>query len=497
MDHIIAIDIGTGSVRALVVDENLNIHTVISVPLTLASPHPGWSVQDPEEVVEAVFSALKKAAEQGGLNKERVAALCFSAAVSSLLLLDEHGDPISLAAIWADRRSNQQAVRLAASDGSDILKRTGCPVHATYLPAKLRWWRDERPADLEKAARILSLKEFVLQRLCGEFVIDHSMACATGLVNISSLDWDECVTTLSGIRAEQLSEIVPTSAVRPMIPSISRSLGLREDLPIVIGASDGVLSNLGAGGVRAGQLVTMVGSSGAARMGTNRPWFDPEGRTWCYPIIVGERWIAGGANNAGGLVLDWVAAELLGLPDGTDAAELLKRANQVPAGASGLVFLPTILGERSPIWDESARGVLFGLSDRHGGDHILRATCEGILYSLHSIYRVLEEGLGSAAEIRATGGYTRSVEWLQMQASLFGAPVSIPEQSEGSALGAAILGWVALGRFRDLDEGAELIRIYQVFPPDESAIEVYERGRRVHEALYERLADLFVSGQAE
>jgi gluconokinase len=419
--------------------------------------------------------------------------MCFGAAVSSVLLLDDRRSPLTPAAIWADTRASAQAGRLSDDPGPALTERTGCPIHATYLPAKLMWWRETNSEILDRAERILSLKEYVIEQLCGANVVDHSTACASGLLNINSLTWDDMALAPAGIQAGRLSELVPTTHILSLKPDAARKMGVRSDLPVVIGATDGALSNLGAGAVTPGQVVTMVGSSGAVRMTTDKPRVDPQGRTWCYPLIAGNRWVSGGANNSGGLVLDWVANDLLGLPANIKANELAKRAVQSPPGADGLVFLPTIMGERSPIWNESARGVLFGLSDQHGPEHVLRATLEGIVYSLHSVYRVLAaEGDSKAREIRATGGYANSLDWVEIQASVFGQTISIPAQTEGSSLGAAILGWVVLGRLHNIDEGERFVSIEAEVEPDEAHRETYDLALEIHEALYTRLVDLLV-----
>lgn len=492
-EYIIAVDMGTGSCRALLFDEQLQVRAGHSAPLELHRPRPDWAEQDADEVLAAVISCVRGAVGKADVSPEQVAGLCFGATVSNVLLLDDEDRPLTAAAIWADTRANEQAGRLAREVGPALIEHTGCPIHATYLPAKLLWWRENDPQTLRRAGRVLSLKEYVVERLCGTFVIDHSMACASGLLNINDLTWDDTALAPAEISADRLSELVPTTHVLSLTAEAAGWLGVRPDLPVVVGAADGVLSNLGAGAVSPGQVVTMVGSSGAVRMTIDQPRADLQGRTWCYPLIAGDRWVSGGANNSAGLVLDWVARELLGLPETVGAGELAKRALQSPPGADGLVFLPSIMGERSPMWDETARGVLFGMSDQHGPEHVLRATLEGIIYSLHSIYRVLVAGTESQArDIRATGGYANSPEWVGIQASVFGQTISLPAQTEGSSLGAAILGWVALGRFDSLDEGARLVTIEAEIEPDATLRETYDRALRIHEALYTRLADLWV-----
>ena len=253
------------------------------------------------------------------------------------------------------------------------------------------------------------------------------------------------------IPADSLPEVVPTTYSRPLSATAAQRTGLPAGIPVVIGAGDGVLVNVGIGAVRPGQMSATIGTSGAVRILSERPRTDEKGRTWCYNLT-DDAWVLGGAINNGGIVLRWLRdnfgeAERLQADElGMDPYELLTQAaGKVPAGSDGLILLPFFLGERAPNWNADARGVLFGLNLNHGKGHLARAAMEGVCYRMNSILRALEQVAGPAHEIRVSGSFTRSTLWPQILADVLGQSVGMPNINEGAAFGAAVLGFVSAG----------------------------------------------------
>ncbi len=268
---------------------------------------------------------------------------------------------------------------------------------------------------------------------------------------------------------------------------------------VVLGAGDGVLSTLGTGVVRPGQSTTMIGSSGAARVVA----FGPGGRdklcrTWSYPLA-DDLWILGGAENSGGLVVEWVMGmiyrDLAGATSaGADAyVALMADAAKARPGSDGLLFLPYLFGERAPIWNEDARGAFIGLSARHTRANLARATLEGTIYALYTVLEALDEQAGPIEEVRVSGGYVRSPLWLQIQADLFGKRLLVPANFEGSALGAAILGQYALGQIDSLAAGAARVGTSGVVEPDPDAVQAYRAVVPLYKQAYAGLTELFTA----
>jgi gluconokinase len=270
-----------------------------------------------------------------------------------------------------------------------------------------------------------------------------------------------------------------------------RSLRLPAALRFVIGASDGCLANLGTGAVQSGAMALTIGTSGAVRMAAARPEYDRLERLFSY-ILTEELYICGGATNNGGNAVQWYADLVLGEGD-RDAARLdrlVAGAEGVPAGCEGLIFLPYLLGERAPIWDADAKGVFFGIRAIHRQGHFTRAVLEGISYSLHQIGVSLEETIAPIKHIYASGGFTRNTAWLQLIADVFMKKVYVTAQADASAIGAAMLGWHALGVFASLSAAASLAKVEATYEPDQVRHGVYQRNYLVFVELYRRLHDL-------
>jgi gluconokinase len=320
---------------------------------------------------------------------------------------------------------------------------------------KLVWLREREPAIHARAARWVGLKELLLHRLTGRWVVDRSVASGTGLLDMATGDWCNEALELAGVRREQLAELVaPTDIVGD---------------GTVAGAGDGPLANLGVGAVAPGVAACSIGTSGALRLVVERPVVDERRRTFCY-ALTGDRWVIGGAINNGGIVLQWAHDALapeLTLP------ELLKLASTAPPGCDGLMMAPYLLSERAPHWDANATGAYVGLRRHHGRPHLVRAALEGVCQQLHLVLDSLEAAGQEVREVRATGGFARSPFWRQLLADVLGRPLGFPEQAEGSGFGAALLGLQSIGELDTIERAAEIVRIAQVVEPDARAAALY------------------------
>ena len=348
--------------------------------------------------------------------------------------------------------------------------------------SKLLWLRDTQPDLFEAAARFVSIKEHIFQRLFGEYVVDHSIASATGMLNLSKLDWDMGALAVAGVGREQLSTLVPTThQLRGVDRSVASDLGILPDTPFVIGATDGVLSNLGVDAIAPGGVAATVGTSGAIRTVVDRPQTDPRGRTFCY-ALADKLWVIGGPVNNGGLVFRWIRDEFAASETetakrlGIDAYDVLtKIAARVPPGSDGLMFHPYLTGERAPLWNADARASFFGLTLHHHKEHMIRAALEGVIYNLYMVLLILEEQMGAAGRIQATGGFARSSLWRQMMADIFNRPVHIPASIESSCLGAAVLGLYAIGQVDSLQAVSRMVGTTHRHAPIPEHAKIYRK----------------------
>lgn len=497
--YFLGLDIGTGGCRAALFSLEGQLVSLATREYPLLQPKPGWAEQDPKKVYESACWALKECVRLSGVEPTSIVGLGLSSVFHSLVLLDRQGNCLSNALIWADNRSLKQAEFLKADDdGFRIYSRTGCRVHPMYPLAKILWFKEETPDIFQRAAKFVSLKEYVVFRLLGRLAVDQALASTSGLLNIHSLRWDEECLELLGIKREQLSELIhPQDVVGRLKGEIARELGLQEGLPVVIGAGDGMLSNLGSGAYGLGQVVAMVGTSGAIRVFSEKPLIDAQGRTWCY-AFTDKCWVVGGAINNGGIIYRWFRDNFAekdveeARRKYLDPYEILNElAAKVGPGAGGLIFLPFLTGERSPYWNPEARGVIFGLSLHHGKPHMVRALMEGVIFRMYSVFEAILELVGRPQEVRAAGGFTRSPLWCQIMADVFGYPIKVPEVSEASAFGAAVMAMWGLGFIEGLEAVRRMVKVRQEMEPQKEAQQVYTQLYKLYRDLYFALREYF------
>ncbi|MDB5250297.1 MAG: carbohydrate kinase [Segetibacter sp.] len=476
MTYYLGIDIGTTSSKAVAFSETGEVIKSFSVGYDMQHPEPNRSEQDPDEILQAVICGLNKVTE--AFAPDYPAFISFSAAMHSLIAVDEKGDLLSQCLIWADNRADVVAENLRNSDtGIEFYHLTGVPIHSMSPLCKLLWMKEHQPELFHTAHKFIGIKEYIFLKLFGSFVVDTSIASATGLLNTKTLQWDEQILQFLQLDPSRLSEVVSAKAsfyYKGNLPGLS----FPGDVPFVIGASDGALSNLGSGAVDSKTMAITIGTSGAARLVVSAPATDEKMRTFCYHLK-DDLYIAGGGNNNGAVVLQWLKEDLLQTEDNHE--ELFDLAKTIEPGCTGLLFLPYILGERAPIWNSNAKGVFFGLSIQHTKAHLIRAAIEGIVYCMYSIGRILIEKQ-EVTELHASGGFAKSDFCLQMLADVFNRKVLVSDTIESSALGAVMLGAEAMNIETRFEK-----RILSSFEPNPHNHVVYKKRFEKFERLYELL----------
>jgi gluconokinase len=486
----IGIDIGTSSVKAVAIDNQGFIYTVEQVSYSIFSPQPDFQEQSSDEIFEATKCVLQNVIHKVGIN--HVESVCFSAVMHSLMAVDIEGNPLTNLIIWADNRAKQLADSLRNSEtGEAIYARTGTAIHAMSPLCKLLWFKENYPELLQNVHKLIGIKEYIFFKLFGEYIIDFSIASATGLFDIFELKWCKKSLQLIGIEEDRLSKLVPTESIF----YFNYQFGNEEKtLKFVIGASDGCLANLGAGAIDEGEIAATIGTSGAVRMTVSKPSVDEQMRTFCY-ITSENQYIVGGAINNGGIITQWLKETFppplphYALASAYDV--IFSLAATVPAGAESLIFLPYLLGERAPIWDADAKGVFFGIQKKHTQAHFYRAVLEGVIFALYSVGVVFEGKNHTQNSIYATGGFTKSDFWVQVMADIFDQKVLVPNSSESTAIGACLLGMKALGEIKDWKEAKKLIVIEKEFAPNKENSLVYKRNFEIFEKLYQVLKPMF------
>ncbi|SFJ86562.1 gluconate kinase, FGGY family [Halobacillus dabanensis] len=478
-NYMLGVDIGTTSTKAVLFNEKGDVIQKEGKGYPLHTPDISTAEQDPDEIFQAVVIVMTAIMNQ---HKDKdISFVSFSSAMHSLIAVDKDGVPLTPCITWADNRSEAWTQKIKNEwNGHEVYRRTGTPIHPMSPLSKVTWLVQEHPEIDSRTSKYIGIKEYIFHKFFNDYVLDHSLASATGMMNLENLDWDEEALNIAGISRDKLSRLVPTTeAFTNCDHSLAKKIGLNPETPFIIGASDGVLSNLGVNAIRNGEIAVTIGTSGAIRTIIDKPQTDEKGRIFCYALTE-DQWVIGGPVNNGGMILRWIKDEFAAAEIetakrlGIDPYEVLtKIADGVKPGAEGLIFHPYLAGERAPLWNPDVRGSFFGLTMSHKKEHMIRAALEGIIYNLYTVFLALVECMDTpVTRIQATGGFARSDVWRQMMADIFESEVVVPESYESSCLGACILGLYATGKVESFEVASEMIgSTHQHTPNEEAAVE--------------------------
>jgi gluconokinase len=486
---IIGVDIGTSGTKAIALTHQGKVVGSSYVAYNPLPGKPGHHELGPEVLYQAVVTSIETTGEQVRTMGGIVTAVSFSTAMHSLIAVDANGHPLTHVITWADGRSVEYAETLKGTpEGHKIYLHTGTPIHPMSPLCKLMWLRDHQSGVFASAHKFIGIKEFIFYRFFGEFLIDHSIASATGLFDIHSKTWYEPALTAAGITTDRLSVPVPTTyVIRKLTKLFPAGLTWLAEVPFVIGASDGCLANLGSFATEPGDLSVTIGTSGAVRMITTTPAADERERIFNY-ILTDKNYVSGGAINNGVVLLKWYTEHFLQkhLTGANDLKGFIQQAAQAPAGADGLIFLPYILGERAPVWDADAKGVFIGIHAGHTQAHFMRAIIEGINYALYQVAASVQETVGAIQNIYGSGGFINAPLWVQWLTDLFGREIKVISSDDASAVGAAMLGLQATNRL-PINGSAPVFLNKQQYMPDMEMHKRYKRYYAVYAGLYDKL----------
>jgi gluconokinase len=483
MDHVLGIDIGTGSTKAVAVDLRGKPFADHQEMYSFSSMKPGYHEQDPEQIWLAFQKTLKGITCKVG----SPLAIGLSSAMHSLIPVDENCHALAPMMTWADSRAYAIAKKLRASnEGMAIYRATGTPVHAMSPLCKIIWLKENEPRLFSKANKFISIKEYIWYRLFNEFKVDHSIASGTGLFNISSLTWHKESLELAGITEKQLSEPVATSYTQKYAGRGSQNF-LEPGTLVTISASDGCLANLGSMADKPGIAAITIGTSGAVRVASDKPLPNEKAMTFSY-ILDDKTFICGGPVNNGGIAMQWWLKNFIGADLSEEEYDkAFKQIGEVSPGCKGLIFLPYLTGERAPIWDSESCGTFFGVKLQHGRSHFSRAVLEGICFALKDVLDAVQENSAPIVQINISGGFVKSDTWVQVLADITAKKLAIVQPEDASAVGAALMTMKETGL---INEYPTITSGERVFNPDRSRAEVLTKNFNVYKQLY---ADLKAS----
>lgn len=434
---------------------------------------------DPEIIIDDIVSLFCKAAEHK--KTLLIRAVGISTFFPGFIALDKEGNPLTNVISWMDGRGAALVSEFKKDKKAAVKLRetTGCVVHESSTLWKILWLKGENPGMFLKTAKFLTMSDFIAYKFTGKYAVSYAVASSTALFNIHSLKWDEDLLTMAGISLDQISDCYPVFHTEPILQECRKRMQLADDAVLVLGVGDGHSSNIGCGSVTNKSLCSTIGTSSALRImqegSTNRQ------QLWTH-YICGKTYISGIATNAGSSSVAWVCKNILHMPSENVFADFERMDPQTP---SDLIVLPFFDGERGPGYHQDMAGTISGITSKCRGCDIFTATIEGILFNLFDCYKILIQEYGLPEEIIATGGFSNSEKILQMHSDIFNTKIKVPLSREASAVGAAIICLIALGKitqFSDIE-----IPIERIYHPSLEKHEMYMKKYQKYSDLYAQI----------
>lgn len=498
--YILAHDLGTSGNKATLYDLNGKLHTSSFYEYETFYPKTLWVEQDPADWWKAVCISTRDLIAKAGIAKSDILSICFSGQMMGCLPVDKDGNPLRKTIIWADMRSTKQAAFMETALGmQDVYRITGHRISPAYSAAKILWVKDNQPEIFQKTAKILHAKDYIIYKLTGKFVTDYSDASGMNMLDLEKKDWSDRILGAIGLTRELLPELHPSTDIAGTVTrEVASEVGLLEGTPVVIGGGDGCCAATGAGVVEQGSAYNVIGSSSWIALATEKPIFDPAMRTFNWVHLDPRLFSPCGTMQSAGYSYSWLKNTLCGLEvfEAKNAKispyEIINGLiEKSRPGANHLIFLPYLIGERSPRWNPNAKGAFVGLKITTAKEDVYRAVLEGVSYNLKVILDIFS-GFVAIPEVIVIGGGARSNVWLQMLADIWQKPVRVPQfLEEATSMGAAICGGVGIGAFPDFKVIKEFNQTVTTLQPRPENKEIYQNLYDIFNRTYEALAPIY------
>ena len=492
MDVLLGIDIGTSGTKSVLIDTKGQILSIAHRTYTFDTPHAGWAEQDPEIWWQATAGTIREALDGVGIAPSKIRGVGFSGQMHGLVPLDEDRRPIRPAILWADQRSASQVRWIYDRVGRERLARlTGNPVATGFMAASLLWMRENEFDQFRQIRTVMLPKDYIRMRLTGEIGTDSTDASSSLLFDTAGRQWSVELLDLLDLDRGMLPDVGESQALAGKVTEdAARSTGLSQGTPVVLGGGDQPMQAVGNGLVSPGVASSTIGTGGQFFTPAERPAYDPELRTHTFCHAVPGMWNIMGASLCAGMALRWFRENVA---DGISFEELSDAASSVSPGSEGLIFLPYLVGERTPHMDPNARGMFFGLTLQHTRAHMVRAIMEGVTFALRDSMEIFR-GLGLRMDrILASGGGARSPVWRQIQADVFGRKLYTTSVQEQASLGAALVAGAGVGIYTSVVEACRKAVRTDDTPtdPDPKRAERYDRMYEIFQELYRNNRDSF------
>lgn len=501
MNYLIGIDVGTSALKSVLFDETGEIIASASKAYPMQQPRNGWAEQHPEDWKSATLQTLQEIMRTSGIASKDIVGIGLSGQMHGLVMMDEHDEVIRPSIIWCDQRTNEEVMDMeAVMPREDWIRITGNPPLTGWTAAKLLWVRKQEPEHYARCAHILLPKDYIRWVLTGSYASDVSDASGMQLMDIQQRCWSQEVLEKISIEERMLPKLYESCEVTgTLLPIIAEFTGLSIKTKVVAGAGDNAAAAIGTGIVKDGLAFTTIGTSGVVFAHCSSMQIDPLGRVHTCCAAVPGAWSVMGVTQAAGLSLSWfqeqfcAEEQLLAEKTHRDPYDIMNdEIKDIAPGSDRLLYLPYLMGERTPHLDPYCRGVFFGLSAMHTRAHLMHALMEGVAYSLADCGDIIKELNIDVKEMMVCGGGGKNSIWRQMLANLYQCPITTIRQSEGPALGAAILAGIGCGIYSDADHACtSIIKREQVMEPMDEHIQPYKEYHALYKELYQQLKGSF------
>ena len=501
MELLLGIDLGTSGTKTVLFDSDGRRLASHTVEYPLYQPQNGWAEQDPEDWWRAVQETVRTVLARSGARPEEIRGIGIAGQMHGLVMLDGQGQVLRKAILWCDGRTQAQCDEITDLVGREkLLAITANPALTGFTAGKILWVREHEPENYEECRHILLPKDYIRYKLTGEFATEVSDASGMNLLDVPKRQWSGEILSLLGIDRSLLGEMYESCQVTGKVTkAAAEATGLAEGTAVVGGAGDNAAAAIGTGVVEEGKAFTTLGTSGVIFAHAGQVTIDPQGRVHTFCSAVPGAWTVMSCTLSAGLSLQWFRNQFCPAERetaavlGVDPYELMTaEAEKSPIGANRLLYLPYLMGERSPLLDSDARGVFFGLSAIHTRGDLVRAVMEGVAYSQRQCLDVFREMGVDVSDMAICGGGGRSPLWRQMLSDLYGCPVKTIASEQGPALGAAILAGVGAGVYGTVAQGcAAAVRTGEHSAPDSAASAAYEPYYDLYRRLYPALREQF------
>lgn len=496
--YLMGIDIGTSACKVAVFDRQGQVLASASGDYPVYYPREGWAEQDPEEWWSAVCGAVRQVLQKADVRPEEIAGVGIDGQSWSAIAIDKDGKVLTNTPIWMDTRAQSICDRLNEDIGADeIFRVAGNSLQPSYTTAKILWYKENLPEVYRKTHKILQSNSYIAFKLTGQISQDLSQGYGLHCFDMRTGQWDEEMCKKLGIPREFLPEIVPSDQIIGTVTKkAAEESGLAEGTPVAAGGLDAACGTLGAGVIHAGETQEQGGQAGGMSICMEQYQADPR-LILGFHVIPGK-WLLQGGTTGGGGVMRWFEREfadyerLMKEQTGVSSLDQLNEiAEKVDPGCDGLVFLPYMAGERSPIWDPHAKGVFYGLDFSKTKGHMVRACMEGVAFSLRHNLETAEKAGAEADILRAMGGSANSLLWTQIKSDITGKAMAVPASDTATTLGAALLAGVGTGFYKDYEEAvSQTVKVTRIHHPDPEKKAVYDKNYETYLELYRSLSGL-------